>query len=273
MCWWASGPRIRTASCNLYLAGWKRISRGGNMFPAPARSILLDFWIQCWLNAAGNSRNDRRRVIYSPFFFFLFFSCLTHICICCYYFQVSWVRQSDLAILASGGVSHTSDNRITASADETLTDWELQIAEAQTKDSVSVFGNGFTTRHFVINNPSLCTPSTIGSVKQVIDIIWRLFFKFISFIVVPSNQILIFSFSLFSSRFFNPLSQCCFFLPTGDNRANCRACTNVRSTRNRKSIGPSQSTLKVSFSHATSFIFCFAFVLFLFRFPGRHICE
>ncbi|EFX87810.1 hypothetical protein DAPPUDRAFT_192128 [Daphnia pulex] len=48
---------------------------------------------------------------------------------------VSWVRQSDLAILASGGVSHTSDNRITASADETLTDWELQIAEAQTKDS------------------------------------------------------------------------------------------------------------------------------------------
>jgi hypothetical protein len=60
---------------------------------------------------------------------------------CCYYFQVSWVRQSDLAILASGGVSHTSDNRITASADETLTDWELQIAEAQTKDSVSVFGN------------------------------------------------------------------------------------------------------------------------------------
>lgn len=51
--------------------------------------------------------------------------------------QVSWVRQSDLAILASGGVSHTSDNRITASADETLTDWELQITEAQTKDSVS----------------------------------------------------------------------------------------------------------------------------------------
>nr|CAH0104827.1 unnamed protein product [Daphnia galeata] len=48
---------------------------------------------------------------------------------------VSWVRQSDLAILASGGVSHTSDNRITASADESLTDWELQIAEAQTKDS------------------------------------------------------------------------------------------------------------------------------------------
>ena len=47
------------------------------------------------------------------------------------------MRQSDLAILASGGVSHTSDNRITASADETLTDWELQIAEAQTKDSVS----------------------------------------------------------------------------------------------------------------------------------------
>ena len=53
------------------------------------------------------------------------------------FLQVSWVRQSDLAILASGGVSHTSDNRITASADETLTDWELQIAEAQTKDSVS----------------------------------------------------------------------------------------------------------------------------------------
>lgn len=61
--------------------------------------------------------------------------CCCH-CVCV--FQVSWVRQSDLAILASGGVSHTSDNRITASADETLTDWELQIAEAQTKDSVSI---------------------------------------------------------------------------------------------------------------------------------------
>jgi hypothetical protein len=47
------------------------------------------------------------------------------------------VRQSDLAILASGGISHTSDNRITATADETLTDWELRIAEVQTKDAVS----------------------------------------------------------------------------------------------------------------------------------------
>ena len=67
-----------------------------------------------------------RKSIKIPMFFFLLS-----------FLQVSWVRQSDLAILASGGVSHTSDNRITASADETLTDWELQIAEAQTKDSVS----------------------------------------------------------------------------------------------------------------------------------------
>ena len=48
------------------------------------------------------------------------------------------MRQSDLAILASGGISHTSDNRITATADETLTDWELRISEVQTKDAVSV---------------------------------------------------------------------------------------------------------------------------------------
>jgi len=48
---------------------------------------------------------------------------------------VSWVRQSDLAILASGGVSHTSDGRITTSADETLSDWQLRIDAAQTKDS------------------------------------------------------------------------------------------------------------------------------------------
>ncbi len=54
------------------------------------------------------------------------------------FLQVSWVRQSDLAILASGGVSHTSDGRITASADETLSDWELRITDAQTKDSVCV---------------------------------------------------------------------------------------------------------------------------------------
>ena len=49
--------------------------------------------------------------------------------------QVSWVRQSDLAILASGGVSHTSDARISTSADETLSDWQLRIDAAQTKDS------------------------------------------------------------------------------------------------------------------------------------------
>ena len=45
------------------------------------------------------------------------------------------MRQSDLAILASGGVSHTSDARISTSADETLSDWQLQIDAAQTKDS------------------------------------------------------------------------------------------------------------------------------------------
>jgi len=48
---------------------------------------------------------------------------------------VSWVRQSDLAILASGGISHTSDARISTSADETLNDWQLRIDAAQTKDS------------------------------------------------------------------------------------------------------------------------------------------
>ena len=42
-----------------------------------------------------------------------------------------------MAILASGGVSHTSDNRISASADESLTDWQLRITDAQPKDSVS----------------------------------------------------------------------------------------------------------------------------------------
>ncbi len=55
------------------------------------------------------------------------------------------MRQSDLAILASGGVSHTSDGRITASADETLSDWELRITDAQTKDSVCVLDTTFRT--------------------------------------------------------------------------------------------------------------------------------
>ena len=45
-----------------------------------------------------------------------------------------------------------------------------------------------------------------------------------------------------------------------DERSSPRAWTNVRSTRNRKSIGPSLSTLKVSLSHSTrnffSFIVC-----------------
>ena len=45
------------------------------------------------------------------------------------------MRQSDLAILASGGISHTSDARISTSADETLNDWQLRIDAAQTKDS------------------------------------------------------------------------------------------------------------------------------------------
>ena len=40
-----------------------------------------------------------------------------------------------MAILASGGVSHTSDARISTSADETLSDWQLRIDAAQTKDS------------------------------------------------------------------------------------------------------------------------------------------
>jgi Immunoglobulin V-set domain len=49
--------------------------------------------------------------------------------------QVSWVRQSDLAILASAGVSHTSDSRISAASDAEQGDWQLRIQEALIKDS------------------------------------------------------------------------------------------------------------------------------------------
>ena len=49
--------------------------------------------------------------------------------------QVSWVRQSDLAILASAGVSHTSDSRISAASDADQGDWQLRIQEALIKDS------------------------------------------------------------------------------------------------------------------------------------------
>ena len=49
--------------------------------------------------------------------------------------KVSWVRQSDLVILASDGVSHTSDARISAVVDDESSDWQLHIKEGQTKDS------------------------------------------------------------------------------------------------------------------------------------------
>ena len=70
------------------------------------------------------------------------------------------MRQSDLAILASGGISHTSDARITATADETLTDWELAISEVQSKDAVSI---DFILFNVIYNSDALInTRSKIG---------------------------------------------------------------------------------------------------------------
>ena len=76
------------------------------------------------------------------------------------------MRQSDLAILASCGISHTSDARITATAYETLTDWELAISEVQTKDAVSI--------DFILFNVIIYNSDAIINTRSKIGIIYLL---------------------------------------------------------------------------------------------------
>lgn len=153
--------------------------------------------------------------------------------------QVSWVRQSDLAILASGGVSHTSDSRITASADETLTDWELQITEAQTKDSVSRYKHS-TIFIFV----------SLAATKQI-D--WH--------VIPPTNKATsIMPFVLYSTNLQCICIPCAYhgmyFLCNGSAFLSLnRVCTNVKSTPSRKSIGPLPSTSKVSLTRHFYFVY------------------